>query len=143
MTLLQSTLAGLAIAVFIWGLLVLALVLAGRRSDAAALARFIPDGIVLLKRLLADPRVSRRRKLILIPLIAYLASPIDLVPDFIPVVGQLDDAIVIGLALRVILRGGDRILLEELWPGPRASLNVVEAFAFGRSAASSLTRSSE
>lgn len=135
MTFWQLTLAGLAAAALIWGLLVAALLLAGRRNDAAALARFIPDSIVLMRRLLADRRVSRPRELVLIPLIVHLVSPIDLVPDFIPVAGQLDDAIVIGLALRVVLRGGDWSLLEELWPGPRASLDVVEGFAFGRSAA--------
>lgn len=132
MTFWQLTLAGLAAAALIWGLLVAALLLAGRRNDAAALARFIPDSIVLMRRLLADRRVSRPRELVLIPLIVHLVSPIDLVPDFIPVAGQLDDAIVIGLALRVILRG-DRSLLGELWPGPQPSLSVVEAFAFGRS----------
>jgi uncharacterized membrane protein YkvA (DUF1232 family) len=135
LTLLQLTAIGVAFVAVIWCALVGAFLLAGRRNDAAALARFIPDSLVLVKRLLADRRVSRRRKLILIPLIAYLASPIDVVPDFIPVVGQLDDAIVIGFALRVILRAGDRRLLEELWPGPRESLSVVEGFAFGRSQA--------
>jgi uncharacterized membrane protein YkvA (DUF1232 family) len=101
------------------------LLILGRRSDARALAGFIPDCLVLLKRLLADPRVPRRHKLILVLLVGYLAMPIDLVPDFIPVVGQLDDAIVAGLALRAVLRGSGPDLVREHWPGPEASLRVV------------------
>ena len=94
-------------------------------------AHFVPDCVVLVKLPLGDERVSRWRKLILLPLLAYLALPIDLVPDFVPVAGQLDDAIVIGLALCVVLRGGDRALLRAHWPGPPESLAVVERFAFG------------
>jgi len=127
----QWMLVGLAVTAVVWAACVLALVIAGRRTDAAALARFIPDCIVLVKRLLGEPRVPRRRKAVLIPLVAYLAMPIDLVPDFVPVAGQLDDAIVIGLALRTVLRGGDRDLLRTHWPGPPESLAVVERFAFG------------
>jgi len=108
-----------------------ALIVAGRRNDAAALARFIPDCAVLLRRLLAAQQVPRWRKLILVPVVAYLAMPLDLVPDFIPIAGQLDDAIVVGLALRAILRGGNRALLQTYWPGPPESLAVVERFAFG------------
>ena len=64
---------------------ILWLLLAGRRQDARALAGFIPDCIVLFRRLLGDRRVPRRSKLLLAALIAYLAMPFDLVPDFIPV----------------------------------------------------------
>ncbi len=67
------------------------LVIHGRHEDARALATFIPDCIVLVTRLARDPRVPRRRKLLLIALVAYLSLPFDLVPDFIPVAGQLDD----------------------------------------------------
>ena len=127
----QWTLSGLAITAAVWAACVGVLWVVGRRGDAAALARFVPDCVVLVKRLLGDERVSRWRKLILLPLLAYLALPIDLVPDFVPVAGQLDDAIVIGLALCVVLRGGDRALLRAHWPGPPESLAVVERFAFG------------
>jgi hypothetical protein len=66
----------------------------GRREGARALAGFIPDCAVLVSRLLRDPRAPRRRKLLLVALLGYLSSPLDLVPDFIPVVGQLDDVII-------------------------------------------------
>jgi uncharacterized membrane protein YkvA (DUF1232 family) len=69
--------------------------------------------------------VPRRYKLLLAAMVAYLALPIDLVPDFIPVAGQLDDAILVGAVLRVILRGAGPGLIEELWPGPAESLRFV------------------
>ena len=55
----------------------------------------------------------------------YLALPIDLVPDFLPGIGQLDDAVLLGLALRVVVRGGGIELVREAWPGPEASLTLV------------------
>jgi uncharacterized membrane protein YkvA (DUF1232 family) len=101
------------------------LVLAGRRTDARALATFIPDCIVLVTRLAHDPRVPRSRKLLLFVLVAYLALPFDLVPDFIPVAGQLDDALVVALVLRSLVRGGGAELIRELWPGPEPSLALI------------------
>jgi uncharacterized membrane protein YkvA (DUF1232 family) len=121
---LWSALAGIAVVVA-WGTLVFALLIAGRREDARALAGFIPDCLVLVGRLLADSRVPRRRKLILAGLIGYLALPFDLVPDFIPVAGQLDDVLVVGLVLRRFLRSGGEQLVREHWPGPEPSLRVV------------------
>jgi uncharacterized membrane protein YkvA (DUF1232 family) len=75
--------------------------------------------------------VSGWRKAAIIALIAYLAMPIDLVPDFIPVAGQLDDAIIVALVLRIVLRSGGPELLEEHWPGPQRSLEVVMRLAYG------------
>ena len=86
---------------------------------------------MLFRRLLSDPRVSGWRKATIVVLIAYLAMPIDLVPDFIPVAGQLDDAIVVALVLRTVLRSGCPALLRENWPGPDASLAVVSRLAYG------------
>ena len=117
--------------VALWLLLVLGLLLSGRREDARELAAFVPDCAVLLRRLLGDPRVPARAKVALGLLVAYLAMPFDLVPDFIPVAGQLDDAIVAALALRFVLRSGGPELLREHWPGPEESLVVLERLAFG------------
>src|SRR5512144_1421699 len=113
---------------------VVGLVLAGRRGDARALAVFVPDCLVLFRSLLRDPRVPTRRKLLLAALVAYLAMPIDLVPDFIPVAGQLDDAIVVALALRAVLRSGGPELLREHWRGPDRSLDVLLRLAYGSAA---------
>jgi uncharacterized membrane protein YkvA (DUF1232 family) len=118
-------LVGLAVLAVLYAAFVAALVLAGRRGDARALATFIPDCIVLVSRLSRDPRVSRRRKLLLLAVIGYLALPIDLVPDFIPVAGQFDDAIVVALVLRSLVRSAGEDLIRELWPGPERSLALV------------------
>ena len=133
MSSLDWLLIGAATSVLVYLSLVAVLFLVGRRTAALALARFIPDCLVLLRRLLADERVPRRRKLVLLALVAYLSMPIDLVPDFIPVVGQLDDVIVAALALRYALRSGGPDLLRKHWPGPEASLTAVLRLAYGGS----------
>jgi uncharacterized membrane protein YkvA (DUF1232 family) len=112
--------------------LIAGLMAAGRRTDARGLAGFIPDCLVLMQRLLCDDRVHKRRKAVLVVLVAYLSLPLDLVPDFLPVVGQLDDAIVAALALRYVLRSGGPGLLEQYWPGPDVSLKAVLRLAYGR-----------
>ena len=113
----------------VYAIAVIALAIAGRDADARALARFVPDCVVLFKRLLTDPRVEWWRKALLVAVIVYLASPIDLVPDFIPVAGQLDDAVLVIIAVRVLLHGSGPLLLAEHWPGSRRSLNVILRFA--------------
>jgi uncharacterized membrane protein YkvA (DUF1232 family) len=114
-----------AVVAFLWLVLVGGLFLVGRRKEARALATFIPDCIVLVSRLLQDERVPRRRKLLLVALVGYLALPFDLVPDFIPVAGQLDDVLVVAFVLRRFLRSGDEPLVREHWPGPERSLRLV------------------
>jgi len=126
------TAAGITFAVYL--ALVAVLVLAGRRQDARALAGFIPDCIVLFSRLLGDDRVARRHKLLLGALIGYLAMPIDLIPDFTPVAGQLDDAIIVAVVLRTVLRAGGPELLREHWPGPASSLTALTRLAYGKNA---------
>ena len=118
-------LLSVAVLIVVWACFVLWLVAVGRRDDARALATFIPDCIVLVTRLARDPRVPRRRKLLLLGLAGYLALPFDLVPDFIPVAGQLDDAIIVALVLRHFVRAGGEPLIRQLWPGPETSLNLV------------------
>jgi uncharacterized membrane protein YkvA (DUF1232 family) len=121
----QWLLVALVAALAGWCALLAALVLAGRREDARAMAGFVPDCVVLLRGLLGDPRLPRSRKWLLAGLLLYLASPIDLVPDFIPVVGQLDDAIVLVLVLRSVLRAGGPELIREHWRGPPRSLAAI------------------
>ena len=111
----------------LWSLLVVALLALGRRRDAREVARFIPDCIVLFKRLLQDPRVPRRAKLAVALLIPYLAMPFDLIPDFIPIAGQLDDAILVAAVVAYVTRRAGRELVEELWPCSKRGLQVVLA----------------
>ena len=111
----------------LWSLLVVALLALGRRRDAREVVRFIPDCIVLFKRLLQDPRVPRRAKVAVALLVPYLASPFDLIPDFIPIAGQLDDAILVAAVVAYVTRRAGRELVEELWPGSKRGLQVVLA----------------
>jgi uncharacterized membrane protein YkvA (DUF1232 family) len=120
----------LCVALAAYATLVIGLVVAGRKGDARALVRLVPDCVVLFKRLLTDPRVDWWRKAILVLVIAYVASPIDLVPDFVPIAGQLDDAILVVLAIRLLLRGGGPRLLSEHWPGPARSLEFIRRLAY-------------
>jgi uncharacterized membrane protein YkvA (DUF1232 family) len=113
---------GTGICLLLYLVFVLALLVAGLRQEARALAGFVPDCAVLFSRLARDERVPRRHKLVLGLLVAYLALPFDLVPDFVPVAGQLDDALLVAFALRTILRGSGRQLVQEHWPGPASSL---------------------
>ena len=109
----------------VWAALIFWLYAVDRRTDARALATFIPDCIVLVTRLLRDERVPRRNKALLVGLAAYLALPFDLVPDFVPVAGQFDDAILVAFALRHLVRKGGPAVLREHWPGPDRSLEVL------------------
>jgi uncharacterized membrane protein YkvA (DUF1232 family) len=77
--------------------------------------------------LLRDRRVPRRAKAALALLLVYLLLPFDLVPDFIPVVGQVDDAILAAVVLAYVARSTGRELVEELWPGSERGLRVVLA----------------
>jgi uncharacterized membrane protein YkvA (DUF1232 family) len=82
---------------------------------------------VLLTRLVRDERLPRRAKWPLLLLLPYLASPIDLIPDFIPVLGQLDDAAFVALALRRVVRLAGPSIVAELWPGSERGLRFVLA----------------
>jgi uncharacterized membrane protein YkvA (DUF1232 family) len=59
----------------------------------------------------------------------YLAMPLDLIPDFIPVVGQLDDALLVAAVFGYVARSAGREVVEELWPGSETGLRVVLALA--------------
>jgi uncharacterized membrane protein YkvA (DUF1232 family) len=96
---------------------------------ARGAAAFVPDCVVLFKRLLSDPRVPRSKKLLLAASIPYLLMPFDLVPDFVPVAGYLDDAVIVAFLLRYVLQGSGPDLISAHWPGPPASLNLVLRFA--------------
>jgi uncharacterized membrane protein YkvA (DUF1232 family) len=129
----QWVLVGLGLTLVLYALFIGVLLVAGRHTDARALATFIPDCLVLFRGLVRDPHVPKSRKLLLVALIAYLAMPLDLVPDFIPVAGQLDDAIIVALVLGALVRTGGPELVREHWRGPQRSLDVILRLAWGRS----------
>jgi uncharacterized membrane protein YkvA (DUF1232 family) len=84
---------------------------------------------VLFRRLLGDRRVPRSAKALLALVVPYLLSPVDLIPDFIPVLGQLDDALIIAVVFGYVARSAGREVVEELWPGTERGLRVVLSLA--------------
>lgn len=87
--------------------------------------RLLPDVIRLVKRLAGDRSLPRGVRVRLLLLLAYLAFPIDLVPDFIPVLGYADDAIAILLVLRSVAGSAGPEALERHWPGTPDGLAAV------------------
>jgi uncharacterized membrane protein YkvA (DUF1232 family) len=69
--------------------------------------------------------VPRRSKLLLVALLAYLALPVDLIPDFLPGIGHVDDVFAVAFALRAVLRAAGPAVIEENWPGSADSLRLV------------------
>ena len=100
--------------------LVLMAVLWATRPDemrARELLRLLPDVLRLVRRLAGDRTLPRGVRVRLWLLMAYLAMPIDLVPDFLPVLGHADDAIVVAVVLRSVVRRAGAAAVERHWPG--------------------------
>jgi uncharacterized membrane protein YkvA (DUF1232 family) len=93
--------------------------------------RLLPDLLRLIRRLAADPTVPTGVRVRLGLLIVYLASPIDLVPDFIPVLGYADDAIIIALVLRSVTKSAGPDALRRHWPGTPDGLQLIQQLAGG------------
>ena len=100
-----------------------------RWQTVRELVRLLPQLAGLIARLVADPAVPRRVKVILAVTAVLLASPIDLIPDFIPVVGYLDDVLLAAVVLDGLLNHVSRDLILRYWPGDAASLERVAAVA--------------
>lgn len=115
----------LAVALVVWIGLIVVLVVLGRRVLARELALLVPNLTRLFAGLMRDPRVPLRAKIVLGATALYLASPIDLVPDFIPIAGSLDDAIVAAFALRFVVRASSPEIVAEHWPGDPATLRRI------------------
>jgi uncharacterized membrane protein YkvA (DUF1232 family) len=113
---LRALPVALGLMVASWALLVL---LARRLPPGLLrdLAGFVPDCVTTVRRLRGDPRVPRRAKVVVALAGLWLLSPIDLVPEFLPVIGPLDDVVVVALALRYAARQVPREVLAAAWPG--------------------------
>ena len=118
--------AAVAGVVLVWAILVVLLWRskpdAGRLHEAI---RLLPDVVRLLARLARDRSLPLGVRVRLWSLLAYLAMPFDLIPDFIPVIGYADDAIIIALALRSVARRAGPQALHRHWPGNPAGLSAV------------------
>ena len=95
------------------------------RELALPALRALPDIVRLARRLLADPRTPTRHRVGLVVLIVWLVSPIDLIPEFLPGIGPLDDIVAAAVILGWVGRGTGRARLEEHWPGDAAGFSVV------------------
>jgi uncharacterized membrane protein YkvA (DUF1232 family) len=114
--------AGAAAVVASWVVLI---ILAARLPAGVLrdLAGFLPSCVTLVRRLRADPRVPRRAKLAVALAGLWVLSPIDLIPEFLPVIGPLDDVVVVALALRYAARQVPPDVLAEAWPADPALLS--------------------
>ena len=122
---MERVLAVIAILVLVWVALVVVLILLGRRAMARELATLVPNLTRLFAGLVRDPRVPLRAKLVLGATVVYLAMPIDLVPDFIPIAGSLDDAIVAAFALRFVIGTSSPEVVAAHWHGDPATLRRI------------------
>lgn len=126
---MHAVLVGLGIALILYAMLVLGLMIAGKRVAAKELATLIPNLLLLFKDLMKDPRVPRSAKVWLLIGALWLASPIDLLPEFLPVIGPLDDAIVAALILRHLARRAGTEVIRTHWRGDPRTLERVLSIA--------------
>lgn len=129
----ETAIAVIGGVVLIYAVLLVLLALCARRHPEAAgmreALRLLPDLLTLLRRLTADQTLPRGIRVRLVLLLVYLASPIDLVPDFIPVIGYADDAIIVALVLRSVIRKAGNGPLDQHWPGTPAGLALIQRLA--------------
>lgn len=117
-----ATSVGISLVV-VWLLLAAFLVLARPRSASLReVLQLLPDTLRLLRRLGVDSSLPRSARIRLWLLFAYLAMPVDLIPDFIPIIGHLDDAIIVCVALRSVVRRAGAEPLRRNWPGTEQGL---------------------
>src|SRR5437667_148175 len=119
---MRTLLIGMLVVIAIYVVVIGALALAERRIAAREVATLLPNLLLLFKGLVGDPRVSRGTKALLIFGAAWIASPIDLIPEFIPVLGPLDDAVVAALILRHLLRQAGPDVIADHWRGDPTTL---------------------
>src|SRR5688572_32998644 len=109
----------------VWLVAIVVLVVLGRKSIARELIALLPNLVRLFRGLLRDERVPRSSKLLLLLGALWLASPIDLIPEFLPGIGPLDDAIVAGLVLRHVVRRAGPDVVRDHWRGDPRTLSVL------------------
>jgi uncharacterized membrane protein YkvA (DUF1232 family) len=113
----------------VWLILVAMLASQARRVSLREAARLVPDTIRLLKRIASDGSVPLRVRARIWLLFVYLAIPLDLIPDFLPIVGYADDAVLVVACLRSVVRGAGRARVEQHWPGTPDGLAALRRLA--------------
>lgn len=133
MNLWDTAIAVIGGVIVIYAVLLVLLALYARRHPETVgmkdALRLLPDLLTLLRRLTADRSLPRGIRVRLVLLLVYLASPIDLVPDFLPVIGYADDAIIVALVLRSVIRKAGNGALEQHWPGTPGGLVLIYRLA--------------
>jgi uncharacterized membrane protein YkvA (DUF1232 family) len=119
---IRPLLISLGVVAIVYLVVIVALVLAGRRTAAREIAVLLPNLALLFKDLIRDSRVPRSSKALLLFGIVWIASPIDLIPEFIPILGPLDDAVVTALILRRLVKTAGPHVVEEHWRGDPATI---------------------
>jgi uncharacterized membrane protein YkvA (DUF1232 family) len=118
-------LIGAIAVVSIWLLSALVLLWLGRRTLARELLTLLPNLLRLFRGLLGDPRVPRSSKALLLVGGLWLASPIDLIPEFLPGIGGIDDAVVAALVLRHLVRRAGPEVVREHWHGDPRTMGLI------------------
>ena len=137
---MRGLLIAFGVAAAVWVVAIAALWVFGRKVAAVQLARAIPDLVALCRGLLRDPRVPIGSKLLVGVAIVWLVSPIDLVPEFIPVLGPLDDVVVVALVLRHLVKRAGPEVIQDHWRGdPRVLRTALRLAGLGRSPEPPLT----
>ena len=122
---MHAWLIAIAVAVAIYVILVAALIVSGRHVAAKELALLVPNLVLLFKDLLRDPEVPRGPKIALAIGVVWLISPIDLLPEFLPVLGPLDDAVVAALVLRYLVKRAGAEVVRSHWRGDPGTLDRI------------------
>jgi uncharacterized membrane protein YkvA (DUF1232 family) len=116
--------AGISVLVM-WLVAIVILVALGRKSIARELIALLPNLVRLFRGLLGDERVPRSSKLLLLLGALWLASPIDLIPEFLPGIGPLDDALVAALVLRHVVKRAGPDVVRDHWRGDPRTLSLL------------------
>ena len=130
---MRGLLIALGVMVVIWVVAIAALWIVGRKLAAVQLARAIPDLLALCRGLLRDPRVPPGSRVLVGAALVWVLSPIDLVPEFIPVLGPLDDVIVVALVLRHLVKRAGPDVVADHWRGdPKVLRTALRIVGVGR-----------
>lgn len=122
---MRSLLVALGVVFALWLLVIAVLMLLGKRTHARELAALLPNLVKLFRGLITDERVPRGSKWLLGLATLWVASPVDLVPEFIPILGPLDDVVIAALVLRHLVRKAGPDVVRDHWHGGDQSLQLI------------------
>lgn len=128
---MRGLLIAAGVLVVVWLIAVITLLVLGRKTIARELVTLLPNLIRLFRGLVRDERVPRSSKAVLLFGALWLASPIDLIPEFLPGIGALDDAIVAGLVLRHVMRRAGPDVVRDHWLGDPRTVGLLLRVAGG------------